>query len=331
MPTRVGFLGVGIIARAHAEAVRELGHTTVAGSATSAGSPRWLEFKSIAPQARFRLDGHALIGDKDVDAVVACLPWNVTESWLPRLLATPKPVMIEKPVALTAAALSAAMAGQPAWLENKIIGFNRRFYRTVQTLKKRIDQGGMKSVEITISETISGLAATYGPQIIEHILVYSSSHPLDTAVYLLGPLQPVKIYGHQERAYAKPFRSVTGLLETEQNTPVFLSIMADNPAPMGIRAYFDDQTTWHLSPLERLIAYKGYERVEPSPESQIRRYFPKPFLEINEDADFKPGFLDQMKAFLNGEGKQIAATLPDGLELLRFTENILKVSGGLDQ
>jgi len=258
--------------------------------------------------------------------VIACLPWNVTETWLPELLTTQKPVLIEKPAALSSLALATVLSNSHARPDNKFIGYNRRFYRSVQKLKERIRQGGMKSAEITISETVASLSAAFGTEIIDHILIYSSCHTLDTAVYILGALNPVKIYGHQDAGYSRPFRSITGLLELDQGTPVFLSIMADNPAPIGIRVYFDDQTTWHLSPLERLIAYKGYKRIEPTPEVKIRRYFPEPFLEINEDTDFKPGFSDQMKAFMGGEGRQIAATLTENLELLRFVETLHRLS-----
>ena len=117
----------------------------------------------------------------------------------------------------------------------------------------------------------------------------------------------------------------------DQGTPVFLSILADNPTPIGIRVFFDDQTTWHLSPLERLIANKGYKRIEPTPELNIRRYFPEPFLEINEGTDYKPGFLDQMKAFMGGEGRHIAATLAENLQLLHFVETLQRLSLGHGQ
>ena len=101
-----------------------------------------------------------------------------------------------------------------------------------------------------------------------------------------------------------------------------MSIMADNPTPIGIRIFFDDRTTWSLSPLERLVAYRDYEVMEPTPEINIRRYYPKPFLEINEDSSFKPGFLEQMRAFINGDGRQISATMEDSLDFLRFIESM---------
>ena len=74
--------------------------------------------------------------------------------------------------------------------------------------------------------------------------------------------------------------------------------------------------------MEHLIAYRGYDRTEPNADSKIRRYTPKPFLEIDEDAEFKPGFLEQMRAFTEGGGRPISASPEESLELLRFIETV---------
>ena len=324
---RIGFLGVGSIARYHAEVLRAMGHVVSVGAGTTVESPRWRAFKTEAAQARFESNVHAVLEDPDIDMVVSCLPWNVTETWLPELLSTPKPVLLEKPIALSSEALSSAMGQAEATLHNKYIGFNRRFYRTVQKLRERVAEGGMKSVEIVISETVAGLAKTYGEEIIDHVLVYSSCHILDIALHILGALQPIKIYGYEDQSYARPFRSLTGLLETGLGAPVFLTIMAENPVPVGLRIFFDDRTTWHLSPLEHLVAYREYELIEPTPDVKIRRYIPKPFLEINEGTEFKPGFWEQMKAFTTGDGHHISATPEESLELLRLIETIQRLEG----
>jgi len=324
---RIGFIGVGSIAKFHAEALEALGHVVNVGSGTSVDSPRWHEFKSVASQARFELDGRSVLLDSDVDAVVACLPWNLNESWLPELLSTAKPVLLEKPIALSSQAITGAMEQSGTNLDNKSVGLNRRFYRTVLELKKRVVQGGVKSVEITISETVGGLTKTYGDEIIDHILAYSSCHILDTACHVLGRLTPIKVYGFEEASYAKAFRSFAGLLETSDGAPVFLNVLADNPVPVGLSIFFDDRTTWRLSPLERLVAYRGYEVTEPSEKMKIRRYVAKPFLEIDEDPTFKPGFLAQMEAFTSGQNRHISATVEESLELLRLTEELSRLAG----
>ena len=130
--------------------------------------------------------------------------------------------------------------------------------------------------------------------------------------------------GYEEKGYPLPFRSLTGLLETKERLPVTLSINADNPVPIGLRLYFDDKTTWHLSPMERLVAYRGYEVVETTPEVKIQKFMPKPFFESVADSSLKPGFLEQMRAFTTGEGKEIAATPVQSAELLRLIEALTR-------
>ncbi len=74
---RLGFLGAGHMARSHAAAAVVLGAEITAGCTAREDSPNWDEFKKIAPHARHMTDGEALIADDTVDAVVACLPWDV--------------------------------------------------------------------------------------------------------------------------------------------------------------------------------------------------------------------------------------------------------------
>jgi len=282
----------------------------------------------VATEARFEGSVRALLKETEIDAVVSCLPWNVTESWLSELLSSPKPILIEKPIALSSEALSSAISHSNATLHNKYVGFNRRFYRTVQKLRDRVKKGGVKSAEITISETVDRLAGLYGLEIRNHMLIYSSCHMLDTAIHVMGPLKPIKAYSHDGSASSKPINALSGLLETAEGAPVFLTVLADNPAPVGLRIFFNDQTTWHLSPLERLVAYRDYDLIEPTDEIKIRRYTPKPFLDVTEDAEFKPGFFSQMQAFLNGGQQHISATPVESLELLRFIETIQRLAAG---
>jgi predicted dehydrogenase len=202
---QIGILGTGKIAVDHVAAFQSLGHTVVAGCATSSDSPRWRAFQEVASEARFEPDGEALLGAPDVDVIVTCLPWDVTERWLPCLLATQKPVLIEKPMALSSSAARNAMARPQSNLDNKIIGYNRRFYAPVRKLSERLQQGGLKSAEITISEALTRLIKRHGRDVIDHVVVYSSSHTIDTAVYLLGALKPVHVYSYDEKRYPVPF------------------------------------------------------------------------------------------------------------------------------
>lgn len=297
---RLGLLGAGSVALHHARAASSLGHEVFAASARSTQSPRWKAFAEAIPGARFVADGDDLLADAGVDAVVCCLPWDVIEGWLPRLLASPKPVLIEKPLSLSRAPLEAALAG--ARLEGKAVGFNRRFYEPVESLRARLAQGGLRSAELVISEDVASQVERHGEGIVPHLPAFASSHALDLALYLLGPLAPAKVYARPSGG----FTSYTGVLETGEGVPVLISWCSDDPSPAGLRCRFSDGTAWHLSPLEVLRVYSGHDVLPAEPGWRIRRYVPRLRDEVRVDGGQKPGFSAQMKAFLEGGDPRLA-------------------------
>lgn len=317
---RVAVLGAGKVACHHADAAHALGHAIVAGATRSPSSHNWTAFHARAPEARFVPDGAALLHDPAVDAVIVCLPWNVIENWLDRLLESPTPLLIEKPVGLTAAKLQAALELHGAHRDNRLIGYNRRFYTTVARLRERLAAGGLKAVQATISEDIAHHVSRHGPEVVEHLLAFSSAHFLDLLLHLLGDLAIVRLRAHREREPGVPFVSYNGLLETATGIPVSLSLNASDPSPAGLRLLFDDHTTWVLQPLERLRVYDRYE-IEGGPASTLRTYKPHEALAVDEPVGVKPGFVRQLESFLSGEFGP-GARLQDQLNVLRFIERI---------
>lgn len=319
MLNRIGILGAGKVARHHAKALAAAGATIVAGSTRRADSPNWQAFRAEAPGARFVADGAAMLTDNEVEGIVVSLPWHEMPAWTVRLLACPKPMLIEKPLALEAAALESALASAPAFTRangNKIVGYNRRFYVTVRRLRDRLAQGGLKAVYATMSEDVARHVEAHGPSVLAHLLAFAS-HSLDLLLHLVGPLAPARVYAHAERGYPAPVASFNGVLETEAGIPVFVAINTDDPAPAGLRFLFDDHTSWVLAPLERLEVYRGYEIAPEAPGAAIRRYTPRLVERVDEPAEQKPGFLAQARAFLSGRTAE-AARPQESLALLRL-------------
>ncbi len=315
MLSRIAVLGAGKVARHHAKAFAAAGATVVAASTRRADSPNWQAFRAEAPGARFVADGAALLTDNEVEGVVVGLPWHEMPHWTQRLLACPKPMLIEKPLALDAGALETALAAAPR-NGNKIVGYNRRFYVTVGRLRERLAQGGLKAVYATMSEDVARHVEAHGPRVLAHLLPFAS-HSLDLLLHLLGPLAPARVYAYAERGYPAPVASFNGVLETKAGIPVFAAINTDDPAPAGLRFLFDDHTSWVLAPLERLEVYRGYEIAPEAPGSTIRRYTPRLVERVDEPAGQKPGFLAQARAFLSGRAAE-AARPHESLALLRL-------------
>lgn len=317
----IGIIGAGTIARDHALAAQSLGHRVVAASTRTLDSPRWTAFSEISPDAAYVADARSMLSSDALNGLVVCLPWTEIPQWLPDLLACPKPVLIEKPIALKSDTARSALAAAGKAADNKMVGFNRRFYGPVSRLKERLSDGGLKAAHVTISENVSRLIERYGPSIAPHILAYSSCHILDLAMHLFGRLTISHIHTYEEPGYEVPFRAYNGLLTTATDVPISLAINGDDPVGVGIRCLFDDHTAWHLSPIEMLNIYQGYDIQEPEPDINIRRYTPKAVERVIVDTKFKPGFVEQMQAFLSGNFG-CAARASESLELLELIESI---------
>ncbi len=260
---RVGILGAGKVALDHAEAIRHLGHQVIAGCTSRPDSPNWKNFKQRIPEAKF-LEGETLLTHPEIDAIVACVSWHAIPNWLPRLLANPKPVLIEKPLGLHASAIEQEILSNRSTLHNKLAGYNRRYYQSTAKLKQRLSQGGLVSAQIAISENLAGLARKAGREALQHVLPYSSSsHILDIALHLLGTLSVKQVFTRPESGF-DPFCNIQAWLTTQESVPVVLSIHCDDPVTVGITCRFEDHTLWQLGPVERLTLYQGYCIVEPT-------------------------------------------------------------------
>ena len=323
MPYRLGFLGAGKVARHHARAARVLGATVTIACTRDINSPNWAPFCEEAPTATQMTDGEALLADSRVDAIVACLDWKTLPQWLNRLLELDKPVLLEKPIGLDLQSTRTLASRARSTRCLKMVGYNRRFYKPVQRLMDRISRGGLKAADVVISETIESHAERHGRDVIPHLLAFASAHVLDLMLYLFGPLEPVAMSAYAETGHAAPFVSYNGVLRTEAGVPVSLALNADDPTPAGIRCRFDDGSTWHLAPLEALTVYQGTEVIPESGTQNIRRYMPKVVETTTVDGDGKPGFKEQMAAFLSGEPGP-AATIEDGIRVLEVIDMIEK-------
>ena len=274
---RLGFLGSGKIALHHAAAFSYLGATIAASAARSEMSAAACEFRARTNACFMTPD--QLLSASDIDAVIACLPAEATAQWLQQLLASSKPILIEKPI---------FPAGLDVTRGDKLVGYNRRFYKTVTALKERLSRGGVIAVQATFPGTLYGAAL----------------HGLDLLFYLLGPL-----------TWKQPGRN--GFAETSAGVPVSLAINPDDPVNASIRAIMNDGTSWMLSPFETLSVFQGFD----VDGTTIRRYTPRLVQRIEEQSDFKPGFLDQARAFLSkdfGPGARPA----ESVKLMEFVDEI---------
>lgn len=324
---KIGIIGTGKIAIDHASAAKDLGATIVSGSCSSERSRNWKKFKTKYPQAVYEPDSKKLLNDPNIDGLISCLPYNIQAEWAESLLSSSKPILIEKPLALEKENISNLLSNKELYLKNKLIGYNRRYYKTVDILKKRVSKGGLRSAEIVISEGVKKLVERRGKNILQYILETSSScHILDIANYVFGELKVVKSYSNYSYSNQnKYYLSFNGILENKEKKPIFYTINSEDPSKVGISCRFDDCTKWDLKPIERLTVFKGYNIKERTPLRQVKEYQPNVIENVIEDSKFNPGFSKQMEAFLCGKYGP-GANILDTLNLLELISQIKKTS-----
>ena len=292
---RFGIIGAGQAASAHAEVLRALGHT-ISGVASRRGSPRTGPFAE-----RFGVEGvfedwRAMLNEVPCDALIVAVSWDQMQSVSEGLVDCRLPCLLEKPLALTSKAVRhLAERLDPA---SVMVGYNRRFYEFLPTIKERLEKEPPRSIEINCPEPIDRLVQLQGEKIIDHMLLYMTSHWLDLVMYLVGDLH-VRYIHRTRDGTGRHCLAYNGILEAPSyDVPVHLSVNLGAPSQTAITISFS-KSVWRMCPVERLTVFEGLRCVEPSPESPFRRYEPEVVHTSNVDARFKPGFRGQMAEFVD--------------------------------
>jgi len=318
---KLGFIGAGPIARHHAAAALACGAEIAAACTSRRDSPNRPIFADIA-DVRWSINYRSLIDDPRLDALVVAVPWDFIEQILPDLLACDKPMLIEKPLALSSPKMKDAIRWD--YHKNKVVGFNRRFYQCVRTLKAKLRQQSPQYALVTISEHLLHHQETTGAAVLKYLAEFTSIHTLDLVNHLFGPCDVMHASSWEKMGFVS-YNAHLLPANNKGEFPIFLRLNANDPTPIGITCLFPDGTSWVLSPLERLTIYKGME-IQPATEQyKSRRFVPKAMRVIDESMNHKPGFKAQMKAFLSGD-TSIAAKPEDNLRALEMLDDLAEAA-----
>lgn len=142
MTLRIGVIGAGMIGQDH---IRRLAQVLSGGSVVAVSDVDHDRSQKIASRvtgcASYR-NGHELIADRNVDAVVVTT-WSPThEEFVLAAIEAGKPVFCEKPLATTREACERIMNAESEAGERLVqVGFMRRFDGAYRSLKDVVDSG----------------------------------------------------------------------------------------------------------------------------------------------------------------------------------------------
>jgi myo-inositol 2-dehydrogenase / D-chiro-inositol 1-dehydrogenase len=141
MTLRIGVVGTGMMGQFH---VQRLASSVPDAQVVAVSDVNVEQAKQVGERvgARAYSDGHELIGDEQVQAVLIASPGFTHEEFTLACLAADKPVLCEKPLAPTVDAclrVLEAEAAKPGRLVQ--VGFMRRYDDDFRALKATVEQG----------------------------------------------------------------------------------------------------------------------------------------------------------------------------------------------
>ena len=321
MRPRLAFVGCGDVAEFHAKACHVAGFD-LAAVCSRPGSRRLrpfaerhgipLVFEQISELIRAR---------DEWDGVLIAVPVDATLEILHRTLEADAPILVEKPVAWRSKDL------QPLIHRGLrvIVGYNRRFYRTVQVARQEVVGGPPLIGHLSLPEAVrSPMQPADDPSYLKPFFG-NSVHGLDLARYVFGDMRVIQV----ERLTNSNgvIRGLVAMLATDRGD--FLQFTANWQAPANFSLTLDlPGRRLQMLPFERATIYEGMEVKEPDGTSPIRSYVPKLSQEIDLDEvdhRFKPGFVMQAQAFtalIRGEEPGPAARLEDAHADLELAEQL---------
>jgi predicted dehydrogenase len=313
-------VGCGRIAPDHLTALWAAGFTVTSVTARP-GSARAVAFAREHEVTRVHTDVAELAESEDWDVAVVATPAEATVGVAGTLLATGRPLLVEKPAAVDAMALEALRPYADALL----VAYNRRFYAPVRRAKELLQEHGAALVELALPERIPG-APDDQPRTRQ--FVANSVHGLDLLRYLVGPVRVARVEALGPGGVPGGFGA---LLNSERGDVVQLTCNWNAPDNFRLACSWSG-TRYELRPFEVGRRFEGMDIVEPSTEEPVRRYIPRLVEEIAVDPLFKPGFVEQagaLAALARGALPGPAARLDDAVEALRLARALLVEAEGL--
>jgi myo-inositol 2-dehydrogenase/D-chiro-inositol 1-dehydrogenase len=264
----VGIIGAGVMGADHARLLAAEVQDARLVAVTDPDTVRAEAIAARVPDCRVLADGQALIHDPRVDAILIASPDQTHHDLVLACLAAGKPVLCEKPLAMTAAQCLAICEAEMK-LGRKLVqvGFMRRFDPSYAAMKAALRGGAYgKSVALHCVHRNASAPAWFDARM---LITNSAVHEFDIARWLLDrefvavsafPQQPA------DAAVAKSRRLI--VLETGDDIVVDIEVFVNAGYGYDVRGELVCETgTIALIPkAQAQIRAQGQERLDFAPD-----------------------------------------------------------------
>lgn len=316
---KLAVIGSGAIVPFHLEALKNVGfEISFIGSRPGSHNTLNLAKKYSAEAINHFTD----LKHGTYDAVLIASAANSLLDPLKYFLKQKVPILIEKPVAKSVSEFT-----DLGDLNNSqvMVGFNRRFYSSVQQLKYLIQNDSPYSFLCVVPEN-SWNGKLNALERLDY-LVSNTVHIFDLIQYLIEPKE-MNVFASQ--LTTKNVLKSIDLMVSADTIQGVIHITFNSPNSYRLE-FSGDGYTHVLQPLELLNTFNAIDILEPDDLHPIRRYVPKlsntNFEIAKKDLEFKPGFLEQATHFaqlVRGEKSEISANLFDAYKAVKVVEQISK-------
>lgn len=318
---RIAIIGCGPTAMAHALALKNIGikilHCAAQSNTNDLQSfAKNLDIEFIWNSATDLINAHSKWDGLIIASSVDSLP-----GLLEQAIQYEKPILIEKPVSIGTDYLIKFKYKSP---ENIMVGYNRRFYNTVDFTKNFLNKKHKKNFcSVQLPETIN---FSNDINLMHRPIYYNSCHGIDLLRYLLGDLK-IKHVNAVNSDNLEIGRYA--ILESCNKDICFLSLNWNSPANFSLMIENGEDKV-SLNPFESFQKFSGMVISEPTIQYPIRKYTPKEVecfdVFNNENKEVKPGFYGQIIEFIdliNGKPLKKAARLSDAYHAQFIIEKLL--------
>lgn len=315
---KIAIIGSGNIASFHVSAIRAAG-MEIEHCASSPNSQTIKNFAKKHTINQIWSDPKKLANSYDQwDGIVIATSITATIDLLQIAIKSNKPILVEKPVAISSVNLKQFSTTAP---RNVIVAYNRRHYNTVQRARDFVLHKKIVRASMELPENIS--FEFDNPFLLHQV---NSIHGFDILNYIFDGINIEHVVTSDKDDH---FFGRQGILRSKNGHLINLNMNWNAPSNFKLRLD-DGQEQLELCPFEKYQLYRGMKVIEPSKQYPIRQYIPNLIKSGNvfddSQLNIKPGFLEQSIEFsnlINGKSFSIGANLKDAYNNQLIAEKLL--------
>jgi predicted dehydrogenase len=315
---RLAIIGSGSVSQSHIQAAQKVGFF-VSSIASSDYSKTALSLSKKYNIPNYYENVEQLLNSDKYDCVALLTQPEVTQLLLPYLNFKNIPVLVEKPVALSSAFLK-----EFEYNTKIFVGYNRRFYQTINELN-RIKMLSPGILTFSVIESLNhNLPINLG---LENVIMKNTVHFFDLLNFLVPNF---KLY---DFVYSNYNYNCNWRIYSSNKFIGSFNLAFDSFKNSYIE-FENNQINICLKPIEKFYRYDMMRILQPNRGFSYKRYEPSNSLGktksiIVESGPFKPGFIAQYQEFFNfcemDSQTYKLANLKDARIALESAESVLKM------